>query len=69
MLVVTVGMASPLRVWGSGAAVWQTLDTPVTVDEIVSRLLVEVDVPATVLERDVRRLLDELVAHGAVTAR
>ena len=69
MLVVTVGTASPLRVSGSGSAVWQTLDTPVTVDEIVSRLLMEVDAPASVVERDVRRLLDELVAHGSVTAQ
>lgn len=67
MLVVTVGSAAPLRVSGSAPLVWQVLESPGTLDEIVERLQHEVDAPPEHLEQDVSRLLDELVAHGSVT--
>jgi hypothetical protein len=68
-LVVTVGSPAPLRIAGSAALVWQHLEQPATVEDIVRRLETEVEVPAARLQEDVSHLLDELVARGVVTAR
>jgi hypothetical protein len=69
MLVVTVGAAAPLRISGSAPLVWQVLESPGTFDELVERLQHQVDASPGHLEQDVRRLLDELVAQGSVTAQ
>lgn len=47
-----------------GARVWPLLRTPIVVSAIVSAIVSEFDVDHATCERDVLRLLDDLVARG-----
>jgi hypothetical protein len=69
MLAVTVGAAAPLRITGSAALVWQHLEHPTTAQALVAALEQQVGTSSARLDEDVRRLLDDLVEHGLVTAR
>lgn len=52
-----------------GARVWELVQTPRAVGEVCSRIEAEYDVEAGRCERDVLRLLGELVAAGMLEVR
>lgn len=49
-----------------GARIWDLLQTPRTVDEIVALIVAEYEVSAAKAERDLHRLLAELQERGLV---
>lgn len=52
-----------------GAAIFERLDSPRTVDEVVDELVQEYDVDVDTLRHDVTEYLELLVRRGAVEAR
>lgn len=66
-LVAAVPPAPPTRVAGSAGLVWAQLAEPVSLDELVARLLrVATAVPAVQLRTDVAALLAQLEPLGLV---
>ena len=49
-----------------GARVWDLMEAPVKVGEILESLLKEYDVPAAECEKDLLRLLEELKGEGLI---
>jgi len=49
---------------GPATDVWDLLDRPQTLDELVASLADRYDAPRTSIETDVQRLLDELTRRG-----
>lgn len=60
------GRQDPLFVSGAGVAVWELLDPPVTVDELVRQLSDVYGMDADTVEASIAPLLEELLAAGAV---
>ena len=50
-----------------GASVWQLLQEPVRVDEVLARLLEEYEVSNDECETDLLELLGDLEEHGLIT--
>ncbi len=50
----------------TGSAVWQLLAQPTHLQPIVEALSSSYDAPATVIERDVRELLEEMLDRGLI---
>ena len=51
---------------GVGAKVWELLQTPCSVIDIVDRLAPQYDVPRDTLQTDVHALLEDLAGRGLV---
>ena len=68
-LVAAVPPGPPTRMAGSAAAVWHGLSEPVSLDELVERLVVDAGAPAPQIRADVQSLLDALVPLGLVEVR
>jgi hypothetical protein len=49
-----------------GARVWTLLQSPVSVANVIEAVLLDYDVNPADCERDIRLLVDDLVAHGLV---
>jgi len=64
LLVAAVPPHPPTRIGGSAALVWAQLAEPVTVDEMVARLVVKVGAAAEVVRADVLALLAQLEPLG-----
>jgi coenzyme PQQ synthesis protein D (PqqD) len=67
VILLPVGVDDPVTLPGTGASVWDLLEEPATLAELVS-ILSEAYQPAdpSEVERDVRSLLAELESLGAV---
>jgi hypothetical protein len=50
----------------SGASIWQALTTNETIQAAYEKLQDEYEVSAEVLQKDMRELLEKLLAHGLV---
>lgn len=50
-----------------GAHIWSLLDTPISVDDLCTRLLAEFDATPEQVRTESEDFLKELVKHGAVT--
>jgi len=50
----------------TGASIWQALTTNETIQAAYEKLLEEYEVSAEILQKDLRKLLEELLAHGLV---
>jgi hypothetical protein len=50
----------------TGASIWQALTTNETIQAAYEKLLDEYQVSAEILQKDLRKLLEELLAHGLV---
>jgi len=66
VILLPVGVEDPMTLPGTGASVWDLLEEPATVAELVAVLAEAYGAERTVVEHDVRALLDELEALGAV---
>jgi len=67
VILLPVGVDEPRTLLGTGASVWDLLEEPATVAELVAILADAYDTDAAVVEHDVRALLADLEALGAVT--
>jgi hypothetical protein len=67
VILFPVDAEEPLTLPGTGAAVWNLLDEPATVAELGAILADAYAEDPAVVEHDVRVLLTELEALGAVT--
>lgn len=56
----------PLTIAGGGVAVWELLDAPRRLDEVVELLSTTYDADPAAVERDVAALLADLEAQGYV---
>ena len=65
--LLPVGVDEPMTLPGTGAAVWDLLEEPATLPELVAILADAYDEDPPVVDRDVRELLAELETLGAVT--
>ena len=54
---------------GTGGAIWELLEEPITVGELVGRLAELYATPAERISRDLGGYLDTLVSRGAITTR
>jgi hypothetical protein len=67
VILLPVGVDEPVTLPGTGASVWDLLEEPATLAELVATLTDAYDdADPTVVEDDVRALLAELEALGAV---
>lgn len=62
-LIVRPRRGQSVVVDGAGAALWDALAEPGTIDEIASRLARTFDAPVDVVARDVQPVLDVLLEH------
>lgn len=68
VVVLPAGTDEPVAIAGTGAAVWDLLEEPGTLDEIVEALLERYEADAAVVSHDVVELLERLAEMGAVSA-
>jgi hypothetical protein len=66
LVVLSPADRHPYVVEGSGAALWDALVEPGSIDEIATRLSASFGVARDVIARDIEPVLSELVAHDAV---
>lgn len=66
VLLLSPGAAEPVTLAGSGAVLWELLATPASTATLVAALAAHFDADEEVVEADVRPVLDELVALGAL---
>ena len=68
VVLLPVGADDPVLLPGTGAAVWELLEQPATLDELLAALreVYGTDADAASVEADVVALLDRLVGLGAV---
>jgi len=57
-------MASIYSFNGTGSSIWQMLETPKTVDELVAAVAQEYDAEQERVEKDVREFLGEMLSVG-----
>ena len=67
VILLPVGVDEPVTLPGTGASVWDVLETPAALAELVAILSDAYDEDPAVVEHDVRALLAELESLGAVT--
>ena len=67
VILLPVGADDPMTLPGTGAAVWDLLEEPASLAELVAALAEAYEEDPAVVEHDVRALLDELESLGAVT--
>ena len=67
VILLPVGVEDPVTLPGTGASVWDVLETPASLTELVEVLADAYDADPAVVEHDVRALLAELEELGAVT--
>jgi hypothetical protein len=67
VIVLPVGADEPLTLPGTGAAVWDLLEEPASLAELVAALAEVYEEDPAVVELDVTTLLAELEDLGAVT--
>jgi hypothetical protein len=67
VILLPVGVDDPLTLPGTGASVWDLLEEPTTLAELVATLAEAYDTDPAVVEHDVLELLSELEELGAVT--
>jgi hypothetical protein len=67
VILLPVGADDPLTMPGTGAAVWDLLEEPASLAELVVILAEAFDADPAVVEHDVATLLAELEDLGAVT--
>jgi hypothetical protein len=67
VILLPVGVEDPVTLPGTGASVWDLLEEPASLAELVAILADAYDADAGVVEHDVRALLAELESLGAVT--
>ena len=65
-LVAALPPAPPSRVVGSAAAIWNALEAPRTLDDVVDDLVVATGAERATISRDVTALVGELVHLGLV---
>lgn len=54
-------------VGGAGSRIWELLESPVSLEQIVKTLCVEFKVDETTCQNDVVRFIGELQSHGLVS--
>ena len=67
VILLHVGADDPLTLPGTGAAVWDLLEEPASLAELVALLAEAYEEDPAVVEHDVTTLLTDLEALGAVT--
>ncbi len=67
VILLPVGVDDPMTLPGTGASVWDLLEEPASLAELVAILADAYEEDPTVVEHDVRTLLTELEGLGAVT--
>jgi hypothetical protein len=67
LVVLTPVDDAAFVVHGPGAALWAELEAPHSLDDIATSLALQYDVDAATIARDLAPILEELLAHGAVT--
>jgi hypothetical protein len=67
VILLPVGADDPLTLPGTGANVWDLLEVPATLAELVATLADAYDEDPAVVQHDVSALLTELESLGAVT--
>jgi coenzyme PQQ synthesis protein D (PqqD) len=67
VILLPVGVDEPLTLPGTGASVWDLLEEPASLAELVAILADAYEEAPAVIEHDVRALLAELESLGAVT--
>jgi hypothetical protein len=68
VILLPAGIDDPVTLPGTGASVWDLLEEPATLAELVAALVDAYDeADAAVVEHDVRALLADLEQLGAVT--
>ena len=67
VILLPVGVQEPMTLPGTGASVWDLLEEPATIAELVAVLGEAYDAEPAVVEHDVSELLAELESLGAVT--
>jgi hypothetical protein len=68
VVVLAPEVPEPVAVTGSVGPLWQLLETPQSLPELVDALVTAYDVPREVLTTDVARVLEQLDAAGALEA-
>jgi hypothetical protein len=66
VVVLAPTAEEPVTIVGSGQEVWELLDRPRSLDELVSELSERHPAPAGAIRADVADLLDRLTALGAL---
>ena len=66
LVLMPPGADEPVTVAGSGSAVWNLLDRPRDLEELVSDLVERFDADPTTVRADLGPLLDHLVTLGAL---
>jgi hypothetical protein len=66
VILLPVGVEDPLTLPGTGASVWDLLEEPATLTQLVATLAEVYEEDPAVVEQDVRALLAELEDLGAV---
>ena len=67
VILLPVGVEEPMTLPGTGASVWDLLEEPASLAELVAILADAYEEAPAVIEHDVRALLAELESLGAVT--
>jgi len=67
VVLLPPGASDPLTLAGTGAILWELLEEPTSMGELVAALVARFDTDPDVVEADLLPVLDELVAIGAVT--
>ena len=65
-LLVRPPSGAVIRLTGSGPAVWRALETPTSVESLVTQLAGEYDFDADAVREDVTPVLEQLVERGAL---
>jgi len=66
VLVMSLGAGDPIAVTGPGGALWERLDQPATIDDIVASLAHQYGTGEQTVRADVEPLLATLLARGLV---
>jgi len=66
VLVMSLGAGDPIAVTGPGGALWERLDQPATIDDIITSLARHYDTGEQTVRADVEPLLANLLARRLV---
>ena len=66
LVVAVPASTAPLRIEGAAACVWESLDTPRGIDDVVAMIAHDGDLDGDVLAGEVVEILDALAAAGLV---
>lgn len=67
-VILHVGSGTYFGLDPVGTRIWTLIETPQSVESLTKLLLSEFDVPANILEADIRTFLEDLHEHGIVIA-